>query len=551
MIVDPVQSAIAAYKGVDDIFRQDRLDEERKQQQAFQNNLALTQDKRAQESHQLQMDKVDRQQKLQAVQSLRYRLASKAPLTDEDLEILEQDPIVSKYLKNPKLIDEALQATAELHVKIPALLQDKPAPTQTTEEFMQARMKAKQDLLKNVNMLPTVPERLGRSGKKGEIGEFFTTENGLVVEKQYQENGKTVKVPLTENASTDPNDKIKFYGIKDVMTKITNNAKMLDGLKAALEARSVELGDTRLLEDAEKKAKTLDQVTALASSESFKKALKGTYGELLQSGLEMAQQGLMEGAEFAKLAQLATTKEIETKVKNQQDETEAATAVLGYAGMGKDAPRTAAMANQLAGLMKEQKISGKRASKMLELMFNAEQKAADRQATIRAAAARAGGGGGGDKLPAEAKMIEYYTKVLKLPLDEALNRVSGAKENPGKLILDTFMKLKEGQIPGHADNVPDDVLMKQAEGYVNKYLLKTTLPSTAQQPQQLTATDAAYLNAGRHAAAGGIGKPQPAAGAMQAVVDRTGKNVMIGGRSYPIQQGGIVVLPNGQRMGVQ
>lgn len=28
MIVDPIQSAITAYKGVDDVFRQDRLDDE-------------------------------------------------------------------------------------------------------------------------------------------------------------------------------------------------------------------------------------------------------------------------------------------------------------------------------------------------------------------------------------------------------------------------------------------------------------------------------------------------------------------------------------------
>lgn len=111
----------------------------RKQQQAFQNNLALNQDHRAQETHQLQMDKADRQQKLQAVQSLRYRLATKAPLTDEDLEILGQILLCQKYIKNPELINEALQATAELHTNIPALLQDKPAPTQTTEEFMQKR----------------------------------------------------------------------------------------------------------------------------------------------------------------------------------------------------------------------------------------------------------------------------------------------------------------------------------------------------------------------------------------------------------------------------
>jgi hypothetical protein len=115
MIVDPIQSAIAAYKGIDDVFRQDRLDEERRQQQGFQNNLALSQDQRAQESHQLLKDKADKQQKLADVQSLRHRAATKS-LTDEDLTIMKQDPYLKKFFEDTSLIDAHLAAVGQIHV---------------------------------------------------------------------------------------------------------------------------------------------------------------------------------------------------------------------------------------------------------------------------------------------------------------------------------------------------------------------------------------------------------------------------------------------------
>lgn len=454
MIVDPIQSAIAAYKGVDDIFRQGRLDDERKQQQQFQNNLALSQDQRAQQSHQLQMDKVDRQQKLAAVQSLRYRLANKEALTDVDMEILSQDPILSKYFDDPKLIDEALLATGRLHSNIPKLLQDRPAPTQDAKEWIKARMDAKLSIIDDANKLPTVAERLAKSGTPGKIGDFLMHEKGLVIEKKYKEGDKEIVAPLTQNASKDPNDPVNFYNIKDVMTKITTNAKMLDGLKTALEARSVELGDTKLLEDAEKKAKTLNVVTALASTDSFKKNLGGVFGPLLQSGLEMAQAGILDGNEFAKLNQLAITKGIETEIKNDQDEKDGHVTVTGYAALGDTAPRTAQMAAALLPMIQEGKASGKRTAEMLKVVYTSEsrhqenlakigERQADRALRRELAAGRGGKGGGNGsstaadrneimRIESERKAHEQAVKAAAADVKKYQYEYQDASDSPEK-----------------------------------------------------------------------------------------------------------------------
>lgn len=201
-------------------------------------------------------------------------------------------------------------------------------------------------------------------------------------------------VPATKGKSNGADDQVSVISIDDLQGKLKSAAEFnrfyLDSM-GSVENYLALKGNKQAAESISEK-KSLSKVTGLIGSDSYKTATKGQFAPLVEMVGTMAQQGLVDEKDLAKAVQLATTKEIETNIKNRQDETEASTAVLGYAGMGKDAPRTAAMANQLAGLMKEQKISGKRASKMLELMFNAEQKAADRQATIRAAAARAGGG---------------------------------------------------------------------------------------------------------------------------------------------------------------
>jgi hypothetical protein len=259
MIVDPIQSAIAAYKGIDDVFRQDRLDEERRQQQGFQNNLALSQDQRAQESHQLLKDKADKQQKLADVQSLRHRAATKS-LTDEDLTIMKQDPYLKKFFEDTSLIDEHLAAVGQIHADAPTLLQSAPSQHDDPKEWIKTRLQAKDRILNNLTLL-TKDQLLQRNPNnpnedvKLTNAVFSGEHQGLAIEAEFKKkNGETVNGVLTEGKSSRSDDPVKFYNVKDIMTGVTNNGKMLAGLKAALEARAIQLGDTALSEGLNKVA---------------------------------------------------------------------------------------------------------------------------------------------------------------------------------------------------------------------------------------------------------------------------------------------------------
>lgn len=322
-------------------------------------------------------------------------------------------------------------------------------------------------------------------------------------------------VPATKGKSNGADDQVSVISIDELQDKLKSAAEFnrfyLDSM-GSVENYLALKGNKQAAESISDK-KALSKVTGLIGSDSYKAATKGQFAPLIEIVGAMAQQGLVDDKDLAKAIQLATTKEIENKVKNQQDETEASTAVLGYAGMGKDAPRTAAMANQLAGLMKEQKISGKRASKMLELMFAAEQKAADRQAQIRAAAARAGDG---DSSSAKIREIEYLVKN-GMTREDAAQRVYGetktgmqveasAKrtmisglQKDIKLMSDQLIKTRKEDRPA----LVRQIQQKQAQ-------LDSLMGDGEQaEPEQFTATDAAFLNANRSAVAGGM-TAQPA-----------------------------------------
>ncbi|MFZ4856130.1 MAG: hypothetical protein ACOYL3_07010 [Desulfuromonadaceae bacterium] len=265
MIVDPVQSAITAFKDVDGIFRQSRLDKERLDQQKFQNDMATAQDQRAQEtqgmqreSHKLQIDQDARQRQQETLQALRYKLTTDpATLTEEDFQIMSKDPKISRYLTQPDMIVRDLKVTADLHNDVPKLLGVPKLLAEAPDEASkQALIKdsgeAKKRIMGGLTLLGKDRLVANPENSDGEIQNLLMTEKGLVIEGRFtKKDGKSVVAPLTEGRSSNGEDPVNFYNIKDIMTNITGNAKMLAGLKTALESRGVELGDKKLLDKAE------------------------------------------------------------------------------------------------------------------------------------------------------------------------------------------------------------------------------------------------------------------------------------------------------------
>lgn len=262
MIVDPVQSAISAFKDVDGVFRQDRLDKERVDQQKFQNNLATGQDQRAAESHGLVMQQDARQRQQEGIQSLRYKLSTDpTSLTEDDFQVMSKDPKLSKYLTQPDLIVRDIGITADLHndvpklIGVPKLISEAPDDA-SKQALVTDAADAKKRIMTGLTLLGKDRLVANPENTDGEVQNLLMTPNGLVIEGRFtKKDGKEVVAPLTEGKSSGPDDPVNFYNIKDIMTNITSNAKMLSGLKTALEARGVELGDKTLIDKAEATSK--------------------------------------------------------------------------------------------------------------------------------------------------------------------------------------------------------------------------------------------------------------------------------------------------------
>lgn len=146
----------------------------------------------------------------------------------------------------------------------------------------------------------------------------------------------------------------------------------------------------------QKQQRDAGKITAITQGTSFKTALQGTYGPLLQTAQELAQSGMLDSKGFATIVTLAATKQAEAKVADTKDEREGVTSVAGYASLGEAAPRTAKLAVEYLPLIKSGSASGKRVSSILDKVYAAEQKTLDRASTERAAAARASGATGAD-----------------------------------------------------------------------------------------------------------------------------------------------------------
>lgn len=276
--------------------------------------------------------------------------------------------------------------------------------------------------------------------------------------------GTGEKVPATANKSNGPDDQVSVVALDDLTSKLQSAAEFnkfyLDSM-GTVENYLALKGNKQAAESVAEK-KTLNKVTGLLASDTYKKAVKGEYAPVIEMVAEMAQQGLADDKDLAKALQLVTTKEVETTAKNKQDEADAQTSIVGYAGMAKNAPRTAAMASQLQPLIAEGKVSGKRASKMLDLVYAAEQKSLDRQATIAASRARAGGDGSTALIKNAEFMVQ---RGIAKDFNQAFQMLNTAKDNPAALVktLVTEGIKNNAMLPAGQQKTPQQLVQEARE----------------------------------------------------------------------------------------
>ena len=281
---------------------------------------------------------------------------------------------------------------------------------------------------------------------------------------QWVDTGE--KVPATANKSNGPDDQVSVVALDDLTSKLQSAAEFnkfyLDSM-GTVENYLALKGNKQATESVAEK-KTLNKVTGLLASDTYKKAAKGEYAPVIEMVAEMAQQGLADEKDLAKALQLVTSKEVEASAKDRQDEADAQTSIVGYAGMAKNAPRTAAMAAQLQPLIAEGKVSGKRASKMLDLVYAAEQKSLDRQATIAASRARAGGGADGST--ALIKNAEFMVqRGIAKDFNQAFQMLNTAKDNPAALVKSLVTKGLENNalLPAGQQKTPQQLVQEARE----------------------------------------------------------------------------------------
>ena len=522
---DIAGAALNAYKTLDDSFRANRREKAEGEERAFQRERQNKADARADEQFQWQKDDREIRQ------------------ADEELGLVYADWKAGKTISPSERVRKRM---SQLGVELP-MGPDNPQQAVQKGAVASQLLGVIEKRRPDIEKLPA-----GTRIPAGEIGQALNTIDPARYSQTYTDDkgeymvrpaelylvkpeGKTSfalglevlrkdqsgqwagtgeVVPATKGKSNAADDQVSVISLDDLQGKLKSAAEFnkfyLDSM-GSVENYLALKGNKQATESISDK-KSLSKVTGLIGSDSYKTATKGQFAPLVEMMGTMAQQGLVDEKDLAKAVQLATTKEIETNIKNRQDETEASTTVLGYAGMGKDAPRTAAMASQLAGLMKEQKISGKRASKMLELMFAAEQKAADRQATIRAAAARSGG----DASSAKIREIEYLVKN-GMAREDAAQRVYGETKT-GMQVGASAKRTMIGGLQKDIKLMSDQLIttrkedrpalvrqIQQKQAQLDGIMGDTDQP----EPEQFTATDAAFLNANRSAVAGGM-TAQPA-----------------------------------------
>ncbi len=267
---NPIQAGIETFQAVDNIFRQRRRDKLIEEGRALDlvdrearlnrdaSNDAFQAEERTQKRNQW-----TRENKAYKLKEIEAKTKAGQELTPDELQMVLGST------------DEQLAAISQLHNDVPlALKGDKEA---------QAR------LIKNIGIIDEGRFTLGgtRYGKptaiygapnvpggfiiQGEFAEFQRDKDGNIVR---DEQGNPVidpatlrNAPLTTGKSSDPNDPVNVYQIKDIMPKILEKGAQLNAVRAKLAG----LGDAGAMKEIDDEAKREGALDALSGFEGKEK----------------------------------------------------------------------------------------------------------------------------------------------------------------------------------------------------------------------------------------------------------------------------------------
>lgn len=276
---NPIQAGIETFQAVDEIFRARRRDKLLEESRALDlvdrearikrdaSNDAFQAEERTQKRNQWA-----RENKAYKLKEIEAKTKAGQELTPDELQMVSDST------------DAQLTAIAHLHNDVPLSLKgDKEA---------QAR------LIKNIGVIDEGRFTLGgtRYGKptaiygapnvpggfviQGEFAEFQRDKNGNIVR---DEQGNPVidpatlrNAPLTTGKSSDPNDPVNVYQLKDIMPKILEKGKMLNAVRAKL-AGLGDAGAMKEIDDENKREGALDALSGFEGKEkeAIEKLVRG------------------------------------------------------------------------------------------------------------------------------------------------------------------------------------------------------------------------------------------------------------------------------------
>lgn len=528
---DIAGSALQAFSTLDNSFRADRREKADEEERTFQRDRQTRSDARADEAF-------DRQ-KQDWARDDNDRLLASALYKTQQYEAAKQQG------QNP---GQAPQYTPEEAQALGRLSRDKKAPWVATSPSqlpqyindltIADQLAAKLKLLpENARLRVTDPDALAilgrldgeRSVKAHENGTQNQGYNSIFVDGPYllsalnvrRPDGSVVAMPATEGASTEDTAPVRRVTREEFAGK--TQGALLANKALAYSLQQYEPDQVYSSKDLEAaivanggkgageivaRQKSLNKVTGLLSSDTFKKATEGEFAPVVQMMAELAKQGLATDKELSDALKLATTKDVENKIKGSQDETEARTAVLGYVGLDDTMPRTAALAQQLQQLMEAGKISGKRAAKMLDLAYAAEQRSQDNAAKI--AAAKAGRQPREESSTALIKNAEFLVNRGIVPdYQAAYQALNTSKDNPEALMKTLISEGMKNNALLPEPKTPQQIVQEAKEVVSGLYPQRQGGGQASGSGQQAapTATDQAVL-LNQSGPAGGLTGPR-------------------------------------------
>lgn len=278
-----MQAALDGFKTVDGIFRQKRFDQMQEEDRALGRIRAEAELKRdaasdafTSEERTQKRNQWARENKVLKLKEIEASIKAGAEPTPEQLKLIMDDA------------DAKLTSIAQINQDIPLALQgDKEAQTRLVRNIGvvdEARFTLGGTRYGKPTAIFGVPGVPGGFAIQGEFAEYQRDKAGNIVRDKdgtpLIDPATLRNAPLTTGKSSNPDDPVNIYQIKDIMPKMLEKGKMI----AAVRAKLAGLGDAGAMQEIENENKRNAFSSILASKASEEEKIKS----LVDAGIDPA-----------------------------------------------------------------------------------------------------------------------------------------------------------------------------------------------------------------------------------------------------------------------